>query len=371
MPRDIKRTNTNSLITLFIVVIICFAIHTNLIYLILTGIWICCVYIFKIKIKLLILNFALVLCLIVWFLLSKQLSVVSLLHAWIDKIIGFSIRDKIANWISNSYDAKTSCIMNLIIFNIKNSDSYLTYNQMINLSIVYMIVISGFHLTIFKHLINKLIKNRAISNIINLIFIYFYSFLLNFSLSTIRVLLCLMIRIIMKNKWNKYDILGISGLVSIVLNASAPVNYGFCLSYLCTCIIYWIFDLNINNIFIEKILINIFVTLASLPFVILMNKQISLWAIFLSFIFTYFFTSIFIYFLLTFWIIWIAPVQNYIVNGIIYIINAFTAINVMIRFNNLSPLLISSYYYVYFLFIIFFHKRYIKKSYDTYLLRAR
>ena len=65
---------------------------------------------------------------------------------WINKIFGFSLRNKIMEFINNSYDDETKSIINLFIFNYKDEYSYEIYQIMINLSIVYLIVIGGFHL---------------------------------------------------------------------------------------------------------------------------------------------------------------------------------------------------------------------------------
>jgi ComEC/Rec2-related protein len=174
---------------------------------------------------------------------------------------------------------------------------------MIDMSVAYLIVISGFHLSIFKYLINKICKHKKTSITINLVFIGFYCYLLNFSLSATRVLLCMVINLLTRKRLNKYDVLGLSGLISIFLNPSSPLNYGFCLSYLCTATIYLVYDLNISNFFIEKILVNLCAIIVSLPFVLLMSKHISIWALLFSVILSYVFIIVFIYFLFTFWIV--------------------------------------------------------------------
>jgi competence protein ComEC len=361
-------------IPLFICVIICFAIEINQMYSMLLTITLILIFIFKIKIRIVILYCIIVIAIVLWHLIFKQIILLNLLHLFINKIIGFSLRDKLINFINYSYSKQTSSFITLIVLNDKNSYSYPLYDKMINLSIVYMVVISGFHLTIFRNIINKIIKNKIISNSLSLIFISFYSFLLDFSFSTMRVLLCILIRLIFKNKLNKYEVLGLSGLTLCVLNSSSLINFGFCLSYLCTFIIYFIYDLDIENVFIEKLVISAAATLISLPIILLMNKQISVWSMFFALIFTYLFCYLFIYFLLTFWIIWIAPFHDLLVIVVIHILNAFDVINICIKFNRVFPLFITSYYYVYFLFIIYFHKKSVnrnKLTHDTHILWPR
>lgn len=349
-----------------------FSIYYSWAYVILLIPFFVCLFIYKIKHWLMLCYFAVAILLIILHLLLPKFSILNLTHIAIDKILNMSIRNKVINFVDNEYSETTSSFIDLIVFNVKNKLSYPVYDKLIDLSIVYMIVISGFHLTIIKRCIYKLIKNKTICNFLNILCLGFYSYLLNFSLSTMRVLLCLILKIVLKNKLNKFDILGLSGLILIFLDSSSPLNYGFCLSYLCTCVIYFIFDLNIENAFIERMLINITVTLISLPFVLLMNKQISIWSILFSLIFVHLFCFIFVYFLLTFWIIWIAPLQENLVNSIIYVINGFHTINICVKFTNISAWFVSSYYCLSFLFIMYFQQKFIRtKHHDTCLLRTR
>jgi competence protein ComEC len=372
--KNSKCQNFYLLIPLLTIAISIFGITYSAIYFSLLGIPIFFLWIKKSGFYHILIYALVSLAIIVLYIILKNFSCFTLVHNLIDNLFGFSIRNKITAWINKNYDQNTSSFINLIVFNVKNKNSYIVYDKMVDLSIVYMVVISGFHLSIFKYLIGKILKNKTLSNSISLGFIIFYSFLLNFSLSSIRVLFCLATRMIFKHRLTKYNILGLSGIMTAVLNPSSPLNYGFCLSYLCTCCIYLIFDWQINNFFIEKIVINILIVLISSPFALLINQQISLWAIVLGFLFTYLFCFIFVYFLLTFWMIWIAPVQQTIVFTILYIINAFYLANVVIKFNNITPILICGYYYIYFLLIIYFHKKMCRaprQDYDSYLLRTR
>jgi hypothetical protein len=83
-----------------------------------------------------------------------------------------------------------------------------------------------------------------------------------------------------------------------------------------------------------------------------MQKQISLWVILNSFIFSYVFATIFVYFLLTFWIIWIGVVQHALVLAINYVINASWENNVVIHISDWSPLIRTGYFIVFYLGII-------------------
>ena len=252
---------------------------------------------------------------------------------WINKIFGFSLRNKIMEFINNSYDDETKSIINLFIFNYKDEYSYEIYQIMINLSIVYLIVIGGFHLSLLQRIIKKvIIKPKVLGEIIGLIIVFFYTYLLNFSISTSRVLISTICSyLLFWNKYNRYNKTACAGIISILIYPNIITNLGFNLSYLCTFGVIYVFSLNIKNFFLRQILINVICTLISLPFIVSINHQISLFAVINSLLFSYLISILFIVMLFTFWIKWIYPFQKYLCWFIINSIMVFNLINVMIK----------------------------------------
>jgi competence protein ComEC len=154
-----------------------------------------------------------------------------------------SVRKHISNFIGSHYDQTTSSFIKLILLNIKEQQGKTTYYHMIDLSIVYLIVVSGFHISVLKRIISHCCaKHRRLANGINLGIIIFYCYLLNFAVSVTRVLFMFILTLIFDKKIkNRIDILALSGLVSILLGPSCIFNIGFCMSYLCTLVIIIIF----------------------------------------------------------------------------------------------------------------------------------
>jgi ComEC/Rec2-related protein len=188
----------------------------------------------------------------------------------------FSCRDGISHFINNQYDTKTADFLNLLLLNIKQSSGYDTYQKMIDLSIVYLIVISGLHLSFMKILIFKLIKIKYLKDIISLSLIFLYSYLLKFSISSTRVLITYVFSLMFrKNFKNYFDIVSLGAIFIVLCGPSCVFNYGFCMSYGCTFAILTINKLPINSELLKQIVISIVATLICLPFVILMNQQIS------------------------------------------------------------------------------------------------
>lgn len=265
-------------------------------------------------------------------------GVFSHLSTWIEKLIHVNLRQTIVNYVNNGYDIRTASFINMILFNVKTTVIYPVYNHMIDLSVVYLIVVSGFHIAILKKLINWIFyKHRKIANIINLVVIIFYSYLLNFATSILRVLLMHIVTLFSyKRKVSNIDRVCIPGIFTILVCPSCCLSYGFCMSYFCTIVIIYLVSLNIVNKLIMQILINSCCVLITLPYVILMNGKISIFAVINGFVFSYLFAVIFVWCLLTFWIIWIAPLQAAIVWLVIQIVNGFFLFNTTVIINNFN-----------------------------------
>jgi competence protein ComEC len=195
-----------------------------------------------------------------------------------DYVLHFSVRTNLINYINQNYVQKTACFINLVMFNVKSNEGWTLYNQMIDLSIVYLIVISGFHLSFLKRLIYKILgKYKKTSYSISLGLIFTYLYFLNFATSALRVFISMMVSSLLKRKVkSRLDILGISGLITITIEPSCAYSIGFGLSYLCTFAIIIVYGINIQNFFLEKVLVNLVATLVGLPFVLSINGFISL-----------------------------------------------------------------------------------------------
>jgi hypothetical protein len=90
----------------------------------------------------------------------------------------FTIINILKHFIDVHYQQKTASFIELILFNIKTNDSYHLYNDMKELSLVYLITVSGFQLSFVKIILNKIIKKKNINFYLTLCVITFYTILL-------------------------------------------------------------------------------------------------------------------------------------------------------------------------------------------------
>lgn len=222
--------------------------------------------------------------------------------------------------------------MNLFIFNKKDDYSYDIYKIVGNLSISYLIVISGFHLNMLKRVINKVIcKPKFLAEILSLCIILFYTYLLNFSISTSRVLISMLLGYLLPKNKNRYTKTACAGILSMTIYPQIIKDIGFNLSYICTFFVIYILSYQIKNFFINQILICFVCTMVSLPFIATINNQVSLFAVINSLLFTYFINILFVILILIFLIKWIYPMQKYLCWFTTNVITAFNVLNISIN----------------------------------------
>jgi ComEC/Rec2-related protein len=203
----------------------------------------------------------------------------------------------------------------LACFNTKTGEGWKIYDDAKALSVVYLFSVGGFQISMLKLFIGKIIRNKKISAITNVLIIGIYSWTLNFSPGIMRVLFYLILSgIFTKKLTNRYDILAISGILTIFFNPNCVFNYGWILSYICTYIVLYIYWKNICNKFLEAILINISCIVISLPFIMKMDNTINLNSIFLGIFVSCITIFAFCWFFLTFWIIWFKLIHELVAN---------------------------------------------------------
>ncbi|MDR2636538.1 MAG: ComEC/Rec2 family competence protein [Mycoplasmataceae bacterium] len=246
------------------------------------------------------------------------------------------IVNKLVNFVNDNYKDNTSAIILLICFGMKsNHESWIIYNETKHLSIVYLTSIGGLQISFLKLLINKVVRNKKASIIVNFIVIGFYSYVLSFRSGILRVLLCLIISSTM-SRWikNKNNRLALSGLFTIFIEPSCVFNYGFCLSYLCTFYVIWIYENKINPL-LEMIFINLGCIFISIPFLAKMEGVISFNSIVFSIGFNYIFIVLFIWYIFTFYLVFLAPLHDLLANSLFLVINTIYEHNIEIKINKM------------------------------------
>lgn len=78
------------------------------------------------------------------------------LYIWTNKIITFDLRNKINDYFISVHDLQSGSFLSLILLNIRNDHNINIYYELVYLSVVHLIVISGYHINLFCLLILKI-----------------------------------------------------------------------------------------------------------------------------------------------------------------------------------------------------------------------
>lgn len=274
-----------------------------------------------------------------------------------NKLYPNNLKLLIINYIKNHYpNYNTQSFILLLLFNIKSNYGFRI--ELYHLNLAHLFVVSGLHLSCFVWIINKVFKQKHLflQTIILFSIIGFYSYLLDFSTSCIRVLIGLLFRFPTFKKINRIDLLAINGLICALINIYGLKTLSFIFSYGCVMI------LNILNqrLKISKLAKSIVISLCvfsfTTPISISLNNQINILGLVYGYIF--FLPIIGIYHLF-FWSIFIPHfdiVADWICNQFIFIIKKIADIDVAILFNDINKLYIIIYFVFYISSLLIYYK---------------
>lgn len=185
----------------------------------------------------------------------------------------YKIKNQLIYRVNNSINYN---YFKLFLFGENNLDDEINNSYKIN-GISHLFAISGMHITLFSSLLlfilKYIFKNEKTRYIITILFLLFYIFLTNFSISVIRaVLLFIIIYIIKLKKWNikTSKVILTLFIVNICLNPYIVYNVGFLFSYTISYFLN-LYSNIINNFknYFMKIFITSFISfLISLPIMI-------------------------------------------------------------------------------------------------------
>ena len=154
--------------------------------------------------------------------------------------------------------------------------------------IMHLFAISGMHISLFIYLLNKLLKSFKFKKGLIILFLFFYSFLVRFTASVLRVCLFYFLKYLLQ--YGKIDIdnqkiLLLSLTIILLLEPFMIYDIGLLYSYLITFGLI-LFKEKITGNYLEKIFkISLIALIVSLPLTINMNYEINFLSIFLNLLF--------------------------------------------------------------------------------------
>lgn len=256
---------------------------------------------------------------------------------WIDNIFNFSLRNYLIKYIDIKYTKEASSIVKMLLLSFKDDYSNGIYNQLSQLSVVHLLVVSGFHVNVYVMIIAFIFKKlKVVKIIITFVFLIIICYFNDFNLSIFRSLLFVIIKFFNRDRKNN-NLLNLSIIVISLFVPLALNQYGFQMSCLSVLILFIY-----NNKYKQKskiinfFLITLFINLALLPYTSRFNNKISM----LIFFYNYIFTSWFSFLYLFVSIFFVFEFMNIPINNIISLFSEFIKIansfNIFIYLNKFN-----------------------------------
>ncbi len=230
--------------------------------------------------------------------------------------------------------------------------------------VAHLLAISGMHISILVYILKKLLKYtpQIIENIIIFIFLIFYAYIVGFSASVMRVVICYILKTKQDYlKLSNIKILLLSLFILVVTNPFIIYNIGFQYSYLTAFSIIITQKYHHKNYLLNILIITSFASLFTLPITINLNYEINVLSIISNLIMVPFVSFIiFPFSLITFIMPIFLNVYTFITNimeKIILMINQFHLLTIIIP--RMNFFLIFLYYVFLLLFVYYGYKKFI------------
>lgn len=195
------------------------------------------------------------------------------LFTLINSNLGFSIRDAGINYVDQNYSIDSATIIKALIFNEKNYEHDF-FQNLNRLDVIHLFVVSGVHINLLIMLINKCFKKfKWIRISISFIICSFLFYLTGFSISILRIIIGLILRLFLR--WSNLQLSLLNGIIVNLCFSNDANNYGCLMSYVATIFISFLISI-IKNKIILAICINCCTPLILLPIVTNFNHNINI-----------------------------------------------------------------------------------------------
>ncbi|NQZ66007.1 MAG: ComEC/Rec2 family competence protein [Mycoplasmatales bacterium] len=251
-----------------------------------------------------------------------------------------SIDSKIHNFVLNGGENYRK-ITPLVLLGMKTDDSKMIYHLSIEMNVVHLFVISGFHISLFFIITNKIFKKMKIkeklSGWLSILPIYVYLIILNFPLSASRATLLVTFSVInksfFKSKFNSLELLGLTMGVMFAINPRSIYSLSFILTFMATFVILGVNNFKFNNRTWKYFFLIISPYFSNLIIIMYINHYFAIFGIIYGIILTPVFMFVYIFTLLMFPF---KTLVEYVDLIFLKILKIFNKINIIIDFKPFS-----------------------------------
>ncbi|MDE7100463.1 MAG: ComEC/Rec2 family competence protein, partial [Anaeroplasmataceae bacterium] len=189
------------------------------------------------------------------------------------------LRYSILNFYRTTLGTKSYQYISSIIFGVVELDKDIkeAYQTLYS---SHILAISGLHIIFIYQIIKKLLQKvfKIEGEILSLLVVGIYLVLIGFPVAALRAFLFLILRVLNKGKikYTELDILSLSFILMILMNPFWAFQNGFILSFLISFLLLFMNEFNVYHGVLKKFYTSLLCILATLPFVINQNYEISI-----------------------------------------------------------------------------------------------
>ena len=202
----------------------------------------------------------------------------------------------------------------LILLGIRDENTDGVYQSAIQMNVVHLFVISGFHIvlifSLFKKSLLKIKVQKDLAQWLSLVPIIFYIFLLNFQTSATRAACLLLLSVInntmLKRKFKNVELLGFTMAIMFVWKPYSLFSLSFIFTFLSSYAIIILLQIKIKSEVLKIVFIAFGIYLINLPLTIMINGQFSLLGPIYSLVLTPIFSLMFVLTIIMF------PMKDYL-----------------------------------------------------------
>jgi len=285
----------------------------------------------------------------------------------IDNSIPLSV--SIINTLTGKLTDSSYQMTKMLMFNDKYVDED-AYENLKEISALHLFVVSGFHISFLFMLISKPFKKKIIGNVLGFIICAIYVFILDFSISSLRALISLILVKTLSDKLNRLDIVAIPGILLLLIEPLYVYNYSFIMTFIMSFVITFInASIKTKSKIAKVLLTSLICFLAMIPIQLQLNYKINVISLVSNIILSYVVMGVFICCIL-------GMILSYI-NGNIFgkvytvfndIISKISELDTYIVMGYPDTWMVLIYYALLVILLIAFEKNNIKKIASSFIL---
>lgn len=250
-------------------------------------------------------------------------------------------------------------VIPLLLLGVKTVESKPTYEAAMNLNVVHLFVISGFHMNLIYVIFKKVLKLCRVKEkpamFISAVPLYIYLLFLNFPISASRATLLITFAVLnktlLKKKFSSLELLSFVMIIFILVNPNSIFSLSFVFSFTATFFVLFANSVKTKSKFKKFILIYLFAYSSNIPIALYINGWISIFGL----IFGIALTPVFILtYCLSIFCFYLKVPLNYYYWLFLKILQFFNAINIKwnfpwtvpLWFVQLTYLLLGSYFII-------------------------